>query len=543
MNPPPWDLYRFFSGEEGITKQIVAGGAAPWWTWPGLRLHLLRPLPSELLALDHAVFKHTPLGWHAHSILWYVALLFAASELFRRLLPPRASALALAAYTFSEANVFPYAWLSARHAAIAALLSAIALAAYVRQRTARTEPLDAPTGAPVFPYIAFAASLLAGESALGGIAFALAFEALGPARGARRQRAMHALPLVAIAGVYLVLYAALGGGARGSDAYASPFADPVGFVRLSAIHVPILLGSAVLGLPAELATMVPLLAVVSGGALAALGAVLVWRVSAPLVPSDLRAHAPWLALGALAAVAVGAAGIPGSRELIIANFGFAVLLAMLVAYGTALGPYAAARRGGIAVLAVLHLVVAPFVQLANLRSMDRMGRATEAAARDLVREANTDRDVFLVAASDPFAGMYASLASAAANPKAASSLGCVAWLSGVRADVTVTRMTARGLAIEPRGRTFLTGPFETLFRASGEPLEVGDEALVCGAHVRVATLDQGRPARIEVTQARVLDAYGGAWIAWRNGRFERLALPSIGQSISIPWSAGPSGLY
>jgi hypothetical protein len=543
VNPPLWDLYRFFSGDEALTTRIVAGGMAPWWTWPGLRLHLFRPLPSELLALDHAVFKQAPLGWHAHSLLWYAALLFAASELFRRLLPPRAATLALAAYTFSGANVFAFAWPSARHAVIAALLSAVGVAAYLRRREPQASRASQAVSASVFPYVVLAVSLLAGETALGGIALALAFEALGPTPGTLRQRLQRAVPLLVIAGLYLVAYAACGLGARGSEDYASPFADPVGFLRLSATHLPILVASAILGVPAELATMVSPLALAAVGLFVAAGATFLWRACAPFVPGDLRAHAPWLTLGAVVAAAVGAGGIPGTRELIVANFAFAILFAVLVVYGTGAGPYAAARRGGIAVLALLHLVLAPLAQLNSVHSMDRMGRATDAAGLDLLREANADRDVFIVSASDPFAGMYAPLAATASSEKAASALGCVTWLSGVRTDVTVTRTSARGIAIEPHGRTFLTGPFETLFRLSSEPLKVGDEATVCGAHVRVTALEQGRPSRIEVTHGRSLDAFGGAWIAWRNGRFERLALPAIGQSLAIPWSAGPSGIY
>jgi hypothetical protein len=540
VNPPLWDLYRFFSGDETLTKHVVAAGMAPWWTWPGLRLHLFRPLPSELLALDHAIFKHAALGWHAHSLLWYAALLFAASEIFRRLLPPRAATLALAAYTFSGANVFTFAWPSARHAVVAALLSAIGLAAYLRR--ADRGAAQAP-GASAFPYIAFTVSLLAGEMALGGIALALAFEALGPGRGTRRERARRAVPLLVIAGLYLAVYAVAGAGARGSEDYASPFADPVGFVRLGATHLPILVASAILGMPAELATMAPPLALAAVGLLAAAGAYFLWRACAPRLPDDLRAHAPWLTLGAIAAMAVGAGGIPGTRELIIANFAVATLFALLVAYGTGPGPYAAARRVSIGALALIHLLLAPLGQLSSLRSMDRIGRATDLAGQDLLHEANADRDVFIVAASDPLAGMYAPLAATASSEKAVSSLGCVTWLAGVRADVTVTRMSARAIAIEPSGRTFLTGPFETLFRGAGEPLKMGEEASVCGARVRVAAMDQGRPSRIEVTYGRLLDSNGGAWIAWRNGRFERLALPAIGQSVRIPWSAGPSGIY
>ncbi len=61
-NPRWWDLYQFFPGGADLTRRMIAGGDDPWWSAPDLRLHLLRPLPSALIALDHAVFGRWALG-------------------------------------------------------------------------------------------------------------------------------------------------------------------------------------------------------------------------------------------------------------------------------------------------------------------------------------------------------------------------------------------------------------------------------------------------------------------------------------------------
>jgi hypothetical protein len=30
------------------------------------------------------------------------------------------------------------------------------------------------------------------------------------------------------------------------------------------------------------------------------------------------------------------------------------------------------------------------------------------------------------------------------------------------------------------------------------------------------------------------------WLAWRAHRLERLAMPPVGETVELPWSAGPS---
>src|SRR5262245_45469367 len=51
--PLGYDLYHF-AGRS--LADVIAHGILPWWTAPHLRLHWVRPLPSMLLALDHAFF-------------------------------------------------------------------------------------------------------------------------------------------------------------------------------------------------------------------------------------------------------------------------------------------------------------------------------------------------------------------------------------------------------------------------------------------------------------------------------------------------------
>src|SRR4051812_992692 len=65
-------LYDFARADPANIQELVQHGPYPWWTDPELKLRFFRPLSSGLLALDHALFGHAPLGYHVHAVLWYV---------------------------------------------------------------------------------------------------------------------------------------------------------------------------------------------------------------------------------------------------------------------------------------------------------------------------------------------------------------------------------------------------------------------------------------------------------------------------------------
>jgi hypothetical protein len=534
-NAPWWDLYRLTPPGVDAMRRLIASGEVPWWTAPELNMHFVRPLPSALMALDHGAFGHAPLGWHLHSLAWYVALLAVVGAFFRLVLPRATAALALLVFALSDANVFPFAWPAARYGLVAATFATLGVAAHVRLRRDGWSP-----GRWLAP-AALVVGLLASEGALGGVAFAVAYDLVGPTPGRPRERVARALPLIALALVYLATYAAVGGGARGSAAYVSPLSEPGPFVAAAVVRFPVFIADAVLGLPADLAFLGLATPLAIAGVVAALLFALLWRACAPLVPGEERATLPWLGLGAVVAMAAGVGGLPGARELLLANIGLAPILAVLLRHGLARGRFSLPRRAAIGLLALAHLGLAPLGQLANELSMREATRGTEQAARDIEREANGATRIFAVAASDPMASWYpqAVVASETSGP-----LGCWSWLSGARADVILTRTGRRSFTLEPRGTTFLRADFETLNRAPRRlPLKVGDEVTTCGVQVHVASVEDGRPTRIEVTSDADLEDPRTAWLAWQAGAMRRVAFPAPGESATIAWTPGPSGLF
>jgi hypothetical protein len=117
---------------------------------------------------------------------------------------------------------------------------------------------------------------------------------------------------------------------------------------------------------------------------------------------------------------------------------------------------------------------------------------------------------------------------------------CLSTLSAARAGHRITRVDERTLALEPIERPMLDGSFDTLFRGDGRPFTVGETIRQCGATLRVASLDEGRPSRIEISFERSVDLED--ILVWSDHHLERLRGLARGETTVVAWSAGPAGL-
>lgn len=163
--PRAWDLYRFAPGDEAGNRAEIAAGALPWWTSPFLKLHLIRPLASLTFALDEKLFGASPIGWHLHSIAWYLLLVLAVWRVLEPLLPRATATLALLVYAMSTAHLFPYGWIACRHMVVAAAFGMLGLGSLVRGHR---------HGQWHFA-LGLAAGLAGGETALGVAAFGVIY--------------------------------------------------------------------------------------------------------------------------------------------------------------------------------------------------------------------------------------------------------------------------------------------------------------------------------------------------------------------------------
>jgi hypothetical protein len=544
------DLFRFASGELDENRRAIALGRFPWWTAPDFKLHFVRPLTGALFALDMAAFGDRPLGYHVHSLLWFLGLLVAASLLFRRTLPYGTAAIAAAIFGFRSAHVLPYAWLSARHVLVGAVPATCALLVHLdaRPRDSRAALLSRLLFAPLLLVV----GLLGSEAALAIIPFFVAFELCelkaGPSRSVARARALigGVGPVLAVAVAYLVIYRAVGGGARSSGGYHDPLTDPLSFARAAAVRVPMLLADVLLGTPVSAASAAHSAFFVAAGLAAVVLCFALWQTTIGIAPSE-RDTVAWIVPAAGVAVLFGATGLPGGRVLVIPDLGGAVLLAVLLRHGFARASGQVItwiRRAFASVLVFQHGIVAPVASLAAVRVLESTANAADRVARDAQIEPASRPRAIILASSDPFVFLYPAAVLADTEP---GRVRCFTSLSGARKDHRVTRTGPRSLALEPLGGPMLES-FDTLFRdmARGDhTFQVGDQVRECGAVVRVDAVTEGKPARIQVTFLGIddLDDGGGpdpvALLVWDGRRLARFTPPKEGESVIVPYVPGP----
>ena len=388
---PAYDLFRFASGNLADNAAAILRGRLPWWSAPDLKIHFIRPLTGLLFALDTKLFGARAWLDHVHSIAWYLLLLLLVGALYRSLFPrgPTA-ALALLVFGWSHAHVYAYAWLAARHVLVGGAPAILAVWAHVRSEKEGWRP-----GRWLAP-LALIVGLFGGEVALAGGLFWLSFDWLGQRTKTWRERGFTSAPVTIIVVGYLVLYRLAGGGAHDSGGYHDPIGDPLGFVSVALTRIPILLGDASFGIPAELSAVLSPTRMALIGLLATAVVALVSRITLTLFDEREKEALRWLLPAAALSTVLGATGFPSGRVLVLPDVGFAAWIGVLLARGFSNGPWRSARFGVVSLLVLVHLVLAPLSSLRAIRKLRHRARASEAVARELASLAPGDGRVFLI---------------------------------------------------------------------------------------------------------------------------------------------------
>jgi hypothetical protein len=302
---------------------------------------------------------------HAHSLLWFAALLLVVAHVYVRFSPgPEqrvAAMLAFAIFALDDAHGMTVGWVANRNALISATLALPALAAHHRWLALGFRP-----GAWLGP-LCFALGLCAGETAVAVLGYLAAYT-LFLDRAPIARRVLHVLPYAVLLVLWRALFGLLELGSAGSGGYHDPGREPLAFALALVERLPVLLGS-------QLA--LPLADVWFWGApelqravwvLCAAGALFVLGLGHALLSHDREARF-WTAGMVLSSCAI-AASVPGERLLLVPGVGGAALVARVI---LALLPAAAAgagesppaqwvrrvRRPALFALVALHLVLAP----------------------------------------------------------------------------------------------------------------------------------------------------------------------------------------
>ena len=526
-----WEMFSFVP-DPARRAALLHTGILPWWSSSQLEIAFFRPLASALVVLDHAVFGRNPLGWHVHSLLWWLALLLGASALFRAALTTRTAVLALALFAIDDAHWMPITWSAARNGVVASVPAVLGLCAHLRWRRESWR-----AGAILGP-LGLAMGLLGGEAALGGFAYVLAYE-LMDGRGARlavRARALGPYLLVIV--VYGLARHALGARVIGSGVYFDPTTDPAGFATVATGRLPALLADLVLGLPADLWGLDAVwrtVLVVAG--LVALTIVFLWlRAALARIEKDEARAVRWLGVGALFALVPSAGALVGERLLLLSSLGAAAVFAVLLQDGVRRWRETD-RRARRALVAVAILVVAlPNALLAAPLLVGKQvfwGFLGE-RARTIVCKATLDgpgpNHAVVVWADEPLLAQYGGGIRWFYCPGTT-----VTWtvLSQSPVAQVLSRPSAESLAIETTDEPLIGSEWESLVRSPDAPFAGGERIVQeSGLAITVETVERGRPKRVRFDFPQPVEESEFRLLLWRDGRLERLAL-SVGQSMLL----------
>ncbi|MFQ5351158.1 MAG: hypothetical protein ACE5EG_12015, partial [Thermoanaerobaculia bacterium] len=297
-----------------VRQEYVDVGLFPWWTSEQFRLAFFRYLSAATAWLDYRLWPESAVLQHAHSLLWFGALVAAATLLYRRIHGSTwLAGLAALLYALDDAHGGPAGWLANRNALIATFFGLLCLLAHDRWRLGGGGGRHGALAARWF-----ALALAAGEMGLGTFAYLIAYAAFLE-RGSRRQRLVSLAPCGAVLVGWAALYRAFGFGAAGSGLYVDPGSQPLEFARLLTERAPFYLAGQLTPLPAEAWILVPPERLVVVWWLAVVAVLIMIVVLAPLVVRHRTAR--FWALGTALAVLPLCATFPSNRVLFFVGLG------------------------------------------------------------------------------------------------------------------------------------------------------------------------------------------------------------------------------
>jgi hypothetical protein len=499
----PWSLFDFGSRADWSAFEGIHG-SMPWWTSPDWSVRFLRPLASLSFTLDHAVWDGRALGHHFTSLLLYALLLALCHRLYRAIgFSSGVALLALLLLALSDAAVFPVGWPANRNALLEAIFAVGAVTVVVQSRG---------SGSRILSSLALAAcASLSKES--GAITFLLLAWWLGSERfeepiASRRARSFSAWLAVAAFVAWLAFLSLAGYGTH-SLFYATPWREPLRF----ASNLAVLLAGGALSLvgpwPIDMVTAVPQTRGVILIAGVLIGLPLWMWISRTLraLPATERRGMVLLALWTILFLLPQAGAAPGDRLLFVASIGACGLVARHLAV------LRERWRGGRLVLAA-KLAAAALVLCATLGSAASSLAQGIGMARfaDHVRTSTLATDVGPIGGGPVYVvvlqtesqlqgfALGATWHGAGGDPAVQFSL-----LQNGPRPLRWTRVSDNTFELESLGKPFLSGPFEFVYLAHEEELQLPHPMRTSLFEVRTGSDSSGALRELRFTFERSLD--------------------------------------
>jgi len=552
----PIGLFDFIRGTEKV-REWIAEGYCPWFTDPDLSIGFFRPLSSLTHWFDYRLWPDDPRLMHFHSLLWLAAVVLAAAWFYRRIIPtPWVAGLAALLMAVEDAHAMAAVWLANRNALIGLFFGVLALIAHHRWCRDGWK-----MGAWLAP-AAFLLALLANEGALAIGGYLLA-HALFLERGPWLGRLGALVPCGVVGLSWAMTYKALGYGVTGSGTYVDPVASPLTFLGEAISRGPILLFGQ-LGFPADIAYLMPetLGRRVWIIALAVLLLALLFLL--PLLRRERLAR--FFFTGMLIAVIPVCSTTASTRLLHFVGIGGLGLLALFLS--GVLGRerwlprnrwFAWPARGAVALLIVIHLLMAPLSLALTADSVrrvgDRLGVREAASMNSLGREVQ-DRVLVMVNAPTVAVTSYGWLIhvlDGGVRPRGSHLLGSTTHpLVIERTDVRTLVLSAAGGFLAPPGSPVpgedppppvdlrnMYRMFDRIYR-SDRPFAIGQRIELADLEVEIVSVtSDGRPGIVSFRFNRDLDDPLYCWVRWEDHDFVPFTPPPVGERVHLPAVPAP----
>jgi hypothetical protein len=556
---PVWDMFNWVGARDAERDALLRSGRLPWWSSHDLQLSVFRPLASLQAHFDYAVLDgaHHPGLLHAHTLLWWFALLIGFAAVVQRVLPWPLAALSSALYALDDCFIMPYVWIANRSELVALALVVWALYFQLRHLDSGSLATRCAVAALVF------AALCAGEHALAPLFYLFAVTLVCRQNVGSRARTL--LPVVLIIATYIVVRAMLGYGVAGSGFYIDPVAEPLRYLRACCTRIPLLLGELLFSIPCEWSYGAPfpqtrlLLAIalpgsemdgtspsfVAAGVVAGAACLAaLWWLRRREGQYGERA-VTWLVAGALLSLLPLGGVMAQGRMTPAPAMGMDVLLAFLVWRAGSVVVTASQLWWRALALGMAVSVLYVAVYLPGRRSYD--GANYMAGTSNGERHWIEDADYGV----DSLAGKHVLVLSAR-DLASQLSIPYIVHAAGRPMPETARVLSARGdkpqlfrrisersfeliFAYPPRPESF-TG---SVYRSDADAMQVGDAFASPLFAVTVLEAASGQPMRLRFDFVRALDSPDLVFMVAERRRFTRFAVPAIGVPVVIAPAQGP----
>ncbi|MCP4788047.1 MAG: hypothetical protein GY903_12675 [Fuerstiella sp.] len=536
---PYLEFFTFATGNAEENQQLIDRGVLPWWSDDQLQFTFLRPLSVLTHQVDILLWPDHLGPAHLHSVLWFVACLYAASLVYRRCgVTTYGVCLAITFFALDDVHGTTIYWLANRNHLIAGTFALLAFNEHLKWQQQKNRL------AAIRSMVLFAVSLLSAElgTAYGGLVFAWAVFLHS---GTLFQRFTSLLPGGCVGIIWFAFYRAGGFGARFSGQYVDPAGDPVGFVIAIAERVPLFF-SVMFGIGST--------DLYSFGTLSArpflwLGAVVVCGFMFAVMARHGRhdRHLKFWLLATFMSTLPICAGNLMDRIMLMATFAGHGLISRLVELIVSdvaewKKQSSASHRGrirfstGVCVYLLLaHIVGSCFLLPFRIFASNEHRKAIESAVANL-DDAGPIDDSDLVILNPPdtmFTWHLAKIRRGLGQPVPRN----VRVLCSALVPVIVVRTDDRTLVVRPQ-QPFLRSGLSDLYRST--PLSAGWHRSLTGIDIDVeAVSSEGDPTEIKYTFDRPLEAENLTWLQWQGDRFVRFTPPPTGAPLNIAAQVDP----